>query len=100
MRVGPLDQGEADGHLGAEADDGRVNMGSHEGADGFVDVARIRGEERAEKEQYLPSSMGRSMALSQSVHSKNEDSRCPVRRKKKTYHKAARAMSRAFCRLG
>lgn len=49
MRVGPLDQGEADGHLGAEADDGRIDMGSHEGADGGVDIARVRREERAEK---------------------------------------------------
>lgn len=49
MRVGPLDQGEADGHLGTEANDGGVNLGSHKRADGGVDIARVRREERAEQ---------------------------------------------------
>lgn len=49
VRVGPLDQGEADGHLGAEANHGRIDMGSHERADSSVNIAGVRREERAEK---------------------------------------------------
>ena len=48
MRVRPLDQGKADGHLGTEANDGRVNLGSHKRADGGMNIAGVRRQERAE----------------------------------------------------
>ena len=41
-------------------------------------VARIRREEGAEKEEYLASTVGRSMALLLSVRITKEDSQCPA----------------------
>ena len=48
MRVGPLDQGEANGHLGAEADHSCINLSSHKRADGSMDIAGVRRQEGAE----------------------------------------------------
>lgn len=57
MRIGPFDESQADGHLGAESNDRGGDVRIDKGGDGGMDIARIGGEEGAEKQQYLAGSM-------------------------------------------
>lgn len=61
-RVGACDEGAADGDLGGEADDGGADGGGGERGDGRVDVARVRGQERAEDEEDFARAVGGRVA--------------------------------------